>query len=308
MHPQFAPRKIDAMRLPMPLWAPEVTAVRLSHEDENEVLELLAERPIHTVAMAGFIRNNGLVSEYNRGTFYGCRNLEGKLEGVALIGHSILIEARSESALRVFAEIAKNATDTHMIMGEAERIAEFVRFYSDGGQQLRRLCREILFELRWPVQVHAEVPELRLGTPDDLDLIVPVHAQLSYTESGVDPLEQDALGFKQRCVRRLRQNRTFVAVENGKLMFKADIISETPDAVYVEGVWVNPEKRGQGYAKRCLSHVSRMLLGRTRSVCLLANIENERAHNFYLKAGFKMRGVYDSIFLKPAAFASPVIH
>jgi len=60
----------------------------------------LAERPLHTVCIAGFIRDNGLESPLNRGRFYACRNSEGLLEGVALIGHATLIEARTTRAMK----------------------------------------------------------------------------------------------------------------------------------------------------------------------------------------------------------------
>src|SRR3954463_12161453 len=79
-----------------------VSLIELTEEDRTEVLAFLAERSIHTVCMTGFIRDNGLISPYNRGTFYGCRNSEGRLEGVALIGHATLIEARTERAMREF--------------------------------------------------------------------------------------------------------------------------------------------------------------------------------------------------------------
>src|SRR3954468_21448206 len=70
--------------------------------DEGEVLDFLAERPVHTVVMAGLIRDNGLESPFNRGTFYACRDSAGSLAGVALIGHATFVEARTDSALRAF--------------------------------------------------------------------------------------------------------------------------------------------------------------------------------------------------------------
>src|SRR5918996_570006 len=79
-----------------------VSVFELTEDDRNEVLAFLAERPTHTVCMAGFIRDNGLVSPHNRGTFYGCRNSEDRLEGVALIGHATLLDARSERAMQEF--------------------------------------------------------------------------------------------------------------------------------------------------------------------------------------------------------------
>src|SRR5258705_13328869 len=62
----------------------KVKIIELTEEDHNEVLAFLAERPIHTVCIAGFIRDNGMISPHNLGTFYGWHNSEGRLEGVAL--------------------------------------------------------------------------------------------------------------------------------------------------------------------------------------------------------------------------------
>src|SRR5438552_9482731 len=84
---------------------PHLTLVvsELGETETNEVLAFLSERPIHTVCMVGMIRDNGLTSEHNRGTFYGCRNSEGRLEGVALIGHATLIDTRTRGASRELA-------------------------------------------------------------------------------------------------------------------------------------------------------------------------------------------------------------
>jgi len=75
------------------------SAFELTAEDTAEVLSFLAERPVHTVVMTSFMRDNGLVSELNRGKFFGYRNAAGKLTAVALIGHSTLVEARSDDAM-----------------------------------------------------------------------------------------------------------------------------------------------------------------------------------------------------------------
>src|SRR4026208_2095608 len=80
-----------AMKTPQ-LRLVEVITSRLTNAETAEALSFLSRRPIHTVAMAGFIHDNGLVSALNRGTFYGCRNSGGELEGVALIGHATLLE------------------------------------------------------------------------------------------------------------------------------------------------------------------------------------------------------------------------
>ena len=148
--------RIDANNFSGPVCDKTVKALGLAKENENEVLQFLGERPLHTAAMTGFIRDNGLNSPANRGSFYGYRNDRGQLEGVALIGHATLIETRSEHALQAFANVAQECSTTHMILGEQERIEEFWSFYEEGGQESRLACRELLFELRWPIEIHEE--------------------------------------------------------------------------------------------------------------------------------------------------------
>jgi predicted GNAT family acetyltransferase len=275
-----------------------VTVIQLTEEDRNEVLAFLAERPIHTVCLAGFIRDNGLVSPHNRGTFYGCRNSEGRLEGVALIGHATLIDARSARAMQEFGLVAQTHTSTHMIMGEVDAVEQFWSHYADEGQEMRRACRELLFELRQAMEVPEEVRVLRRANLSDLEQIVPVQAAMAEFESGINPFEVDPEGFRARCARRIDMGRTWVLEQNGRLVFKADIQADTPDVIYLEGVWVAPAERGKGLGRKCIRQLCRDLLTRSKSICLLVNEDNTRAHTFYRMCNFKLRGVYDSIFLR----------
>ena len=298
MYLQTTTARISTPRVPVRYTENEVVTLRFTQEFEAEVLDFLSQRPLHTVAMIGFIRDNGLVSDLNRGTFYGCRNRQGILEGVALIGHAVLMETRTDRALQAFADLARQRATPHLIMGEKERIDEFWNHYSQDGQEMRLACRELLLELRCPVQVREEVLDLRVATPDDIELVIPVHAQMAFEESGVNPLEKDPGGFRERYARRIAQGRTWVCIEEGKLTFKADLVSDTPDAVYVEGVWVSPEKMGTGHGLRCMSQFARKLLSHSKSIVLLVNEENKKAQHYYQKAGFSLRAAYDTIFLK----------
>ena len=76
----------DNNRRPRVSAAGHVTVTKLDDCNRQEVLVFLAKRPLHTVIMSSFVRDNGLVSPLNRGTFYACRDEEGRLVGVALIG------------------------------------------------------------------------------------------------------------------------------------------------------------------------------------------------------------------------------
>lgn len=270
----------------------------LENSEYAEVLAFLEQRPLNTVCLAGLIRDNGLQNSFNRGTFYGCRDEQGQLEGVALIGHATLMETVSDRALQRFAETAQRCDDVHLIMCEENRIERFWSYYSLANQDMRRACRELLFELRWPIEASQPLTNLRLATLEDLDLLIPVHAEMAREESGIDPREQDAAGFCDRYARRIKLGRTWVLIEDGKLFFKADVVAETPETSYIEGVWVNPETRRQGYGRRCMSQLARMLLWRTKSICLFVNDENEEAQKFYKQAGYHLRTIYDTIFLK----------
>ena len=280
--------------------APKVGSVsvdRLVNGEETEVLEFLVQRPIHTVAMMSLIHDNGLESSLNRGTFYGCRDLNGSLEGVALVGHATLMETVSDRALAALAQVARQCAGTHMIMGEKERVADFWGHYAAAGRRQRLACREWLFELTWPIEAREPVEGLRRATPAELDLVMPVQAELAFVESGINPLQVDPQGFRTRCLRRIEQGRTWVVIENGKLIFKADIISRTRQVNYLEGIWVSEDRRATNCGLRFMSALLRQLLEDTKSICLLVNEANKPALNFYQKCGFHFRATYETIFL-----------
>ena len=274
-----------------------VSVKRLTNGDAPRVLQFLSQRPIHTVAMMSLIRDNGIVSPFNRGTFYGCRDMNGQLEGVALVGHATLMETVSDRALSALAQVARECPNTHMIMGEKERVAEFWSHYSNAGHRQRLACREWLFELSWPIEVREHVAELTLAKAEELDLVMPVQAELAFTESGVNPMEIDPKGFRERCLRRIEQGRTWVVVENGSLVFKADVISKTPEVIYLEGIWLREDRRNQNLGTRFMAELLRRLLQDTESICLLVNETNEWAQNFYRKCGFHFRATYETVFL-----------
>jgi len=269
--------------------APDLSrAVELTSQDEAETLAFLKIRPVHTVVMTSFILDNGITSELNRGKFFGYRNSNGKLEGVALIGHSTLVEARSEEALKALAFVARQSTTPiHLIMSSGSSAEEFWSYYGDGFHQPRLTCTELLFEVGFPFMVPSCNWDVRLAKPEELTEIAEAQAAVALMECGVDPMERDREGFMKRVLRRIEQKRIFVVYEGSRLVFKADIIAETADVIYLEGVYVAPEYRGQGVGSGCLAKLTLNLLKRVQNVCLLSNINFIEAHMMFLKAGFK---------------------
>ena len=281
---------------PGPAFEPRC-AQPLSAADEQDVLEFLSARPIHTVFMASLIRDNGIVSPFNRGSFFGCRNNEGTIEGVALLGHATLIETENPECIKAFAELAKSYSPVHLIRGEKARVESFWSNYADGNRTPRLLCGEHLLELKTIPPLIDPVPGLRQATIDDLEVVVNVNASLVRAESGTDPLIRDPQGFRERSARRIRNGRVWVWIEESRLLYKTDIIAETPQAIYLEGVYVDPEYRTKGYGLRCISQLAALLLTRTQTICLTVNETAVGALEFYKRAGYELVSRYDTIYL-----------
>ena len=280
-------------------FATEILPVtELNETNKSEVLRFLAVRPVHTVVMTSFINDNGLESELNRGKFYGYRNTEGKLEGVALIGHSTLIEARSDKALKAFAQQAKSSeTPIHMIMSHGDAAESFWNHFSDGLSEPRLRCVERLFEVSFPFMVTKNERTLRLATSEELIQVAVAQAEVAFMECGVDPMVNDREGFLKRVERRIEQGRIFVVFEGEKLVFKADVIAETTETAYLEGIYVAPEHRGQGIGSKCLAELTLELLNRVENVCLLSNVDFESAHKSYFKAGYRATDRCTTLFV-----------
>jgi predicted GNAT family acetyltransferase len=247
--------------------------------------------------MASLIRDNGLVSPHNRGSFYACRDRYGRMEGVALLGHATVIETCSDNSLALFARLARNCLNAQLIRGEQETIDNFWRHYANSGQEPRLICRELLLEQKTTPESEA-VADLRPATLKDLDKVLAVNSSMALQEGGANPQQNDPGGFRSRTARRIEQGRIWVWVEDDRLMFKADVVAATPQVTYLEGVHVHSEERRKGHGLRCLNSLSTILLERSESICLTINEKNQTALKFYEKAGYQFHSHYETIYLR----------
>ena len=279
--------------------APEINQLqRLSEANKREVLAFLKIRPVHTVVMSSFIQDNGMENDDNRGTFYGYRNASGVLEGVALIGHTTLIETRSVYSLMAFALLARRSeTPIHFMMSDGKTIETFWNYYTIDKRAPRLVCPELLFELNFPILIRECQWNVRFAGADELEQIAVAHNEVAFIESGSSPLLKDREGFLKRCLKRIEQKRTFVVFDDGKLVFKADIVAETSDVIYLEGIYVAPEYRGRGVGSSCLAKLGQQLTERVENVCLLSNVEFKAAHRSFTRAGFKNTDCCQTIFV-----------
>lgn len=292
-------RHVQSMSPNCMIAVPDMTGVcRLAESDRKEILDFLSIRPVQTVVMASFIIDNGVVSDLNRGEFFAYRNREGVIEGVALIGHSTLVESRSEKALTALALQARMAkTPVHLIMGNDNEADRFYAYLSGSQKAPRVRCIENVFEAAFPFQIQECNWNVQNADISLLEEVAEAQAEIAFMESGVDPLVRDREGFLKRVARRIENGRVFTVVEDGKMIFKADIIAETESTIYLEGIFVHQEYRGKGIGSKCLAALTVKLLERVDNICLMSNVDHTSAHRSFRKAGYRKTTSAISIFV-----------
>ena len=138
---------------------------------------------------------------------------------------------------------------------------------------------------------------LRPATSEDLGRLLPACALAHEEELGVNPLARDPEGFRWRTGSQIEDGRSWVWLEDGVILFKAEASAWTPAAVQLQQVWVDPEARRHGYAHRALRDLCRLLLERTPSVCLFVRPENAPALALYRSIGMRHVLDYRSVIL-----------
>jgi uncharacterized protein len=136
---------------------------------------------------------------------------------------------------------------------------------------------------------------LREATKEDFALLMPACAATHEGEIGINPLETDAEGFRRRTRQQIEDGRSWVWIENGTILFKAEASAWTARAVQLQQVWVDPEVRNQGYGQRGLRDLIRLLLNRTPRVCLFVRADNPAAIGLYERVGMERVGSYRSL-------------
>jgi len=138
---------------------------------------------------------------------------------------------------------------------------------------------------------------LRAATLDDLRLLLPACAAAHAEELGVDPMRRDPDGFRWRTRTQIEDGRSWLWVEDGTILFKAEASAWTPSAVQLQQVWVDPPVRRQGFGARGLRDLCRLLLERVPAVCLFVRAENEAAIRLYESVGMRHVLDYRSLLL-----------
>lgn len=248
----------------------------------EQVLDFCAAEPVERVYLADVARQ-GL------GRFVGVVE-DGTLTSLCYLGANVVPSGAGCGAFAL--EAAR--TPGRMVIGKEEAVDEL------WDAAAARLPRPKLDRPGQPVYVIDQAPAdattgLRAALPRDLDVLLPACARMHEEEMGEDPLERDLSGFRRRTAVQIDQGRSWLWEEDGTILFKAEASAWTEHAIQLQQVWVDPSVRGQGFAKRGMSDLCRLLLGRVPRVCLFVRTDNAPAIHVYEALGMQRALTYRSI-------------
>ncbi|HEV8432408.1 MAG TPA: GNAT family N-acetyltransferase [Thermoanaerobaculia bacterium] len=141
----------------------------------------------------------------------------------------------------------------------------------------------------------ADLTNARYATLRDLDALVPACAAMHKEEVGIDPLERDAIGYRERVRELIERKRSIIRLINegnkGVIASKCEFSAVTNDVVQLMGVWTDPRFRRRGLAKETLREVAGHLFRKGKAVTLFVNDFNTGAIALYEGLGFRRIGV-----------------
>jgi ribosomal protein S18 acetylase RimI-like enzyme len=248
----------------------------------EDILGFCAEEPVERVFLEDVARR-GL------GRFVA-RKEEGRIVALCHIGANLVPSGRGVAD---FADAASRG-DARMLVGEESAVTEL-------WDALRASMPAPLDDRPGqPVYVLESPPpagksELRPATLADLGLLVRTSAAAYHEEVGVDAFGRDPALFEWRTRAQIEQGRSWIWREDDRVLFKAEASAWTDRAVQLQQVWVDRDARGQGYAKRGLADLCRLLLERTPVVCLFVRPENAPAIALYESLGMRRTIAYRSL-------------
>lgn len=140
-------------------------------------------------------------------------------------------------------------------------------------------------------------PAVRRTTPDDFAALYPACVAMYTEEVGVDPeADGGATIYRSRVRQLIGLGWSFARIEKGRVVFKAEVAHATPRAAQIQGVWVAPDRRGEGLAAQGVAAVADACRdGIAPVVSLYANIWNEPALRAYERVGFEQTGTFATI-------------
>lgn len=276
------------------------TARVLDEGDEAAVTRLLATDPVTTCWLAGRIEAVGTAPSALGAPLWGF-GTGNSLEAVCLAGGNLIpfaVPGAERASSVAFAERARRTgRRCSTIVGPATSVEPLWELLAPHwGPARDHRPRQPLLAIDGPPAVPAE-PRVRPVRPAELETLLPAAVAMFTEEVGVSPLRVDGgVGYRARVTELVRAGHSLAWIEDGEVLFKAEIGAVSRAACQVQGVWVAPAYRGRGigtagtaavveYARSSIAPV----------VSLYVNDFNRSARAAYRRVGFREVGQYASV-------------
>lgn len=160
-------------------------------------------------------------------------------------------------------------------------------------------------DLRWD-QPHLEIdtqplvdpdPLVRRTSPEQLDHLYPACVAMYREEVGTSPEADGGRSlYRQRVAGLIERGWSFSRIEDGQVLFKAEVACASPHAAQIQGVYVAPELRNRGLATAGIATlVSEIRAGIAPVASLYLNAHNVAARKAYDKVGFRQTATFSTL-------------
>lgn len=224
---------------------------------------------------------------------------DGELEAMVFVGANLVPVETNPRARSAFADRLRMARRCSSLLGPAQDVLDLWRLLEPAWGPARdvRAHQDLLVIDAEPLVAADDL--VRPAVLAELELIMPASVAMFTEEVGVSPLAGgNAGGYRARVAELIRQNRALVRIEDGEVVFKAEIGVVGPGATQVQGVWVAPASRGQGLAAPAMAAVvqhARRWFGPV--VSLYVNNYNTAARKAYARIGMASAGTFATVLL-----------
>lgn len=285
----------------------------LSVTDEDALGDILHRKHDRDIYMRSLVWNLGPVVSPEIGMLLGWW-VDGALVGVFLHGPVVVMCCEDPAGLAAFAERVGYywyEQPVAQLMAPRAMSEVFLAALTDHFgtlPPLHRLRHRMpvmrLAQGQLPTQDHLNLPRrmydppLRPGLLSDEVSLAKCARAVTLEDLGLDPLAFAPAGFQQALRHRIVLGHEYLWVEGDRLVFRAALSVATPESVLVEGVYVPPELRGQGYGKAGMFALCAHLLKEHERVVLLVGEDNDAARRLYERLGFETFDEYQASFFE----------
>jgi predicted GNAT family acetyltransferase len=269
----------------------------LDDRDVPAALKLLNVDPVANVFVISRVEAAGLDPSRLGAQVWGFGPPED-LTALCYAGANLVPVGSDRAALQAFAERAlSQGRRCSSIVGPADAVELMWNILRRtwGPARDARLCQPLMVTTEAPlVPPDTAVRRVRL---DEVDVLLPASIAMFTEEVGVSPVAGDGGAMYRSRVRELvAAGRSFARIDDGRIVFKAEIGAVTSAACQVQGVWVEPSERGRGISVSGMAAVvAACLRDVAPAVSLYVNDFNAPARRSYEKVGFRQVGTFASI-------------